>query len=209
METRFQTSFIPKKPVDTGAIKPSGDVNLLLLLSIIVFIITGSAAGGVYLYQFSLKKEIAEKDADLKNAQKSFGIADIEELKSRSQHLIAAKALLSGHLAPTTLFSFLEEHTLKAVRLKDFDLKVSGGTVSLVMAGEAAGFNALAYQSEVFTGLNKDFLSPTFSEFSLQDDGDVDFKFETAVNPALLQYKNTLTSGEFLPGSGDNNDELF
>ncbi len=192
MDTRFQTSFIPKKPVDTGAIRSSGDVNFFLLLSIIILIITAAATGGVFLYKISLTQQVKEKDAQLKQAQESFGLERIKYLQQRSAQLSAAKALLDNHVAPTALFAMLEEHTLKTVRFKTFTLSADGGAVTLSMGGEARGFNAVAYQSEVFTGLTKEFLSPTFSNFALDEKGNVSFNFETRVNPQIILYRTAL-----------------
>jgi len=193
VDTRFQTSFIPKKPVDTGSVRPSGDVNLLLILSILSFIITAAAAGGVYLFKISLQKDIQQKDAEIKSAQQSFGLETIEYLKLRARHFSAASEVLSKHLAPSSLFKFLEEHTLRNVRFTSFELKIGDdGTVTLAMDGEARGFNAVAYQSEVFVGLNKDFINPSFSDFALDDLGNVEFRFETQVNKSIVSYEQTI-----------------
>jgi len=198
VDTRFQTSFIPKKPVDAGSYRPSRDVNISLILSILIFIITTSAAGGVYLYKSTLTKQKAEKDAELVEAKKSFGLADIAVLKQRAAELQTAKVLLQNHTSALPLFALIQANTLKSVRFKNFSLVKN----ALSLTGEARGFNAVAYQSQVFTKL-ADFSAPTFGSFILQDNGNVSFSFTAQVSPNLLKYSNAV--GDTNPQSSPAN----
>ena len=59
------------------------------------------------------------------------------------------------------------------------------------MMGEAKSFNAVALQSDVFGG-ERSFQDPIFSNFTLNENGNVIFKFSTSVEPELLRYLETL-----------------
>jgi Tfp pilus assembly protein PilN len=175
-------------------------VNLVLILSILIFIITTSAAGGVYLYKSTLMKQKEEKDTELVEAKKSFGLADIAVLKQRSAELQTAKTLLQGHTSALPLFALIQENTLKSVRFKSFSLTKN----NLTLSGEARGFNAVAYQSQVFTKV-EDFRAPTFSGFVLQDSGNVSFSFSAVVSPKLLRYANTVGDVNGQPSATPDN----
>lgn len=211
MDPRFQSSFIPKSPAETGALKAAGDVNLLLVLGIVIFIITGAAGGGVFLYRLSLEKANKSKDEQIKAARASFGLEIIEDLKSRARQLSGGAKIVGAHLAPTALFTLLEEHTLKTVRFKTLSLS-QGSEVALTMSGEAQSFNSVAYQSEVFAGLTKEFIRPVFSNFAIQENGYIAFSFSGFINPQVVSYARTLS--EFAPddsreGGEDDSPDLI
>lgn len=208
MDTKFQPSFIPKKPVDTGVRKPSRDVNLLLVLSVIIFLITTAAAAGVFLYKSSLTEENKKKDQDLKNAIASFGLETLEYFRNMSGHLTAAKKILDGHVAMSPVFSLLEDKTLKTIRYNKFDLKASeNGVYILKLVGEASSFNALAYQSKMFTETKREMLNPIFSDFAVEKSGLISFKFETSLVSDFIDYQK-MVGGSLLPVEGDLEGEL-
>ena len=206
MDPRFQSSFIPKKPLETGGLRPQGDVNLFLVLSIAVTIIMCAAAGGVYLYQITLTKNNTAKDEQIKAARASFGIEDIAELKIRSRQLSAAQQLVNSHSAPSLFFSLLERNTLKNVRFKTFSMSTSEGGILLKMTGEGRSFNSVAYQSEVFTELTKEFTQPMLSNFVLEDTGRVLFDFSAALVPTVVSYAGQFANVSSTEGSGTGAD---
>ncbi|HBV01431.1 MAG TPA: hypothetical protein DEF00_03510 [Candidatus Taylorbacteria bacterium] len=59
------------------------------------------------------------------------------------------------------------------------------------MTGQAKSFNSVALQSDVF-GTERSFKDPIFSNFSLNERGDVIFNFQTTVDPKLLLYRETI-----------------
>ncbi len=213
MDSRFQSSFIPKKPVDTGSLRPSGDVNIFLIVTILIFIITGAAAGGVFFYKTTLQKQSEEKDAELISVKKSFGLEDIQTLKNRVRQLEAVKIILNKHLTATPLFHLIESNTLKNVRFTSFSYTNKDNKASITLSGEARTFNSVAYQSQVFTDLGE-FTSPSFSGFNLVDTGNVSFNFTSSLRPDLLNYNKHIdvvpesesdlpdTSGGIQEGSG-------
>ena len=65
METTFQTSFIPKQPVtEQKQSRVSSSVNILLFLSVIIFIVSVIAAGLVYFYKATLNYKEVETDKE-------------------------------------------------------------------------------------------------------------------------------------------------
>lgn len=63
-ETKFTTSFIPKKPIQSvgkgGRIGRSSS-NLFTIISMFVFIVAVVATAGVFLYEIKLQRDIDRK----------------------------------------------------------------------------------------------------------------------------------------------------
>ncbi len=199
MVIQLQTSFIPKKT--SSALSPSPgiggrSINVFGILALIVFFITVGLAVFVFFYKSHLITSINEMDAALALAKKSFEpefIATASRLNSRIE---AARELLSRHRSLSPLFTILEKKTLEQVRFQDFHFTAEGGReVAINMRGQAKSFNAVALQSDVF-GTEPSFKDPMFSNFSLDERGDVTFDFKTTVDPKLLLYSESLLSGQ-------------
>ena len=70
------------------------------------------------------------------------------------------------------------------------------------MTGQAKSFNSVALQSDVF-GTERSFKDPIFSNFSLNERGDVIFNFQTTVDPKLLLYREIVLGRESLDAVGE------
>ena len=76
METKFQTSFIPKKPLvsgTAGTIRSRGpSTSIFMILATVLFIVSLAAAGGAYAYNQYLLTSQTAYQTDLQNRQKEF-----------------------------------------------------------------------------------------------------------------------------------------
>ncbi|MBU6390192.1 hypothetical protein KGQ31_01440 [Patescibacteria group bacterium] len=192
MDTKFQTSFIPRKTVTKTANFRAEPVSLFLLISIIIFILTLASAGAVFVYKRMLIGSIADMDARLSQAKNSFEPSFISTANRLNQRIEAAKKILLAHTVVTPVFDFLANDTLATVRFNDFSYSLDdNGTATLSLSGEAKSFDSVALQSDVFGG-EKFILSPVFSDLNPSQNGNIVFKFVGNLDPAFISYKKNL-----------------
>ena len=180
MEPKFQTSFIPKKPVTTSEpIKPGG-MSLLLLVSIIIFLVSLGLAGYVFLEKNLLIQKI-NSDQTTIETNKSGLVSDsitVESLVELNSRINVAKGLLGKHVAISPIFNFLQQATLKSVRFKNFSFSSLGksdtgvNTVSIQMSGVAKDWETVASQADEFgkSDYKKIITEPKISDLSLNAD---------------------------------------
>jgi hypothetical protein len=196
METKFQTSFIPKASNANGPYKYRKPFGIFFAIAMLLVSISVLAAVGAYAYEYILKNRVVEKQKELAKAEASIPSADIERLTRIADKMESADQLLNSHIALTPLFSLLQEATLKRLRFNDLTYTyLSPSRIAITMKGEARDFGVVARQSDAFqevTGQN--FKSPIFTNLGTSDNGNVTFNFLTSVDPALVLYKNTLNN---------------
>ena len=194
MEVKMQTSFIPKKPIVESRSSGSG-MSLLLLLSIIIFIVSVSLVGGIFVWRKSLISNIEKSKAALVAAKESYEEDTINPLIRLNDRIEQSEILLSRHLAVSPIFLLLENNILKNVRLKNMKFSFAGDDkIRVDLSGTAASYGALSKQSDAFGNESlRDYISqPVISDFNPTADGTISFNFNAIVNPALVTYKNIL-----------------
>lgn len=189
MEPKVQTSFIPKKSLAESAAPRRRGVSIFMLLGVAVFLITVLLAGGVFLYERFLKGSIENKDASLQKARAAFEPALIEDLKRMSARMSLARDVLNNHLAPSAIFTLLEEATLRSVRFRTFTYTLVGGKASIAMHGEARSFGDVAIQSDTFANTRR-LRDSIFSNLNLDSSGNITFNFTGTTDPSLILYRN-------------------
>jgi hypothetical protein len=194
MEVKMQTSFIPKKPV-TAEPLDGGGISLFLLISIILFIVAVSLAGGVWVWRQSLVSQIEKDKAALVAAKESYEEDTINPLIRLDDRIEVSKILLGQHLAISPVFALLEKNVLRNVRLKNMKFSYSGNDkIKIDLSGSAINYDALSKQSDSFgnENLRKFIIGPVISDFNPTADGSVAFNFTAMVDPRLVSYENTL-----------------
>lgn len=199
METKFQTSFIPKKPVVMAEQSSSRGMGLFLLLSIVIFLVSLGLAGYVFLEKNLLIQNIT-KNKDIIEQNKS-GLVEnsvtVESLVNLNSRINVANILLSKHTAISPIFDFLQQTTLKSVRFKNFTFSAMGkseaGTsrVSVQMSGQARDWETVASQADEFgkPEYKKIITEPKISNLSLGADGSITFLFTAYMSPDFLVYR--------------------
>jgi len=204
MEPKYQTSFIPKKPVTTSGPSQSGGMSLLLLVSLIIFLISLGSAGYVYLQRNLLIQKINTDLSSIKQNQTGL-VSDqvtIENLVTLNSRINVSKELLSKHIAVSPIFDFLQQTTLKSIRFRNFNFSSAGkdvsgaNKVSVQMLGMAKDWETVASQADEFGKADwKNIISePKISNLSLNADGSVSFLFSAYVSPSFLVYGNNKTN---------------
>lgn len=199
MEPKFQSSFIPKSPVastTSGMLgapmgRKTNKKGLLALLALAAFTISVLLALGVFGYKFYLKYSIDKMGADLENARATLQPEVIRELTRLDNRIISSQELIKRHQILSPLFKFLEVSTPKTVRFNNFGYSMTEQGLELSMTGEARGYMALAFQADIF---NKSpyLKNSIFSDFSLNERGDVRFSFKAVVDPSLVSYQREM-----------------
>ena len=193
MDTKFQPSFIPKKPMGTrdfgNAIRNS-KIGLFTLLGMVIFIITLGLTGFVYLYKAYTEKDIQKMKIRIEETRAKFQPETIQDLVRTHERVKMAKQILDRHISTTALLQVLADNTYQNVRYKTFSYAFgSDNAISLNMTGEAKSFNSVALQSDRFRA-HKLFSSPIFSGLTLNEKSYVEFNFTSEVDPLIALYKN-------------------
>ncbi len=98
METKFQTSFIPKKSIPSSVGSSMGvpmpphkkhTSSLFMSIAVMVFVLSLLALGGSYLYKSFLLNQRVAFEKDLKTKEKQFNINLIEDLKRQNIKLLS------------------------------------------------------------------------------------------------------------------------
>jgi hypothetical protein len=199
------TSFIPKKPLDAPtAYRESGGLGFLFFASLLIFIASAVAAGGVYGYTTFLSTSIADKQASLQKAESEFDPEQINQLVLLDSRINSAKTLLVSHIAPSSIFAFLGQQTLPNVQFTTFVFGLNpDGSGSIVLSGSADGFATVALQSDQFNAASKILKNVVFSNVNTSNNsesgGKVTFSIAADVDPSFLSYARTLGSNTVSP----------
>lgn len=200
METTFQTSFIPKQPVtEQKQSRVSSSVNILLFLSVIIFIVSVIAAGLVYFYKTTLEKSVAASEEELNRAKDAFDGNFITDLQTADKRLRAAGEVLGNHIILSPIFEILQNATLKTVRFTKFTHTVvgtgAGARIEVKMTGRAKDYTAIALQSDALTR-SKYIKDPLFSNLTLDDQSNVLFDVVFTVDPHLVLFTDVIAKGD-------------
>ncbi len=193
MDTKgIQTSFIPKKTLIPKGFDSTGNdfASIFLIISIIIFITTGLAFGGLYFWKIGLKKQVDQLEKDLVIQKENLQSETVlfEDLVRFDKKLQIASSLLDKHVTIRPFFKFLSESTLKTVRFRNLNFKfLDNGWADIKMNGEARSFNSIALQSKSFADTKK--LSDiVFSGLNIGRDNTVVFDFSAKLKDTYTSY---------------------
>jgi hypothetical protein len=193
MEGKFQTSFIPKKPLTARTERLNGGLSIISLIAGMMLALSLALAGGVFLYEGYLVKDIAGKKASFKANEDAFDQNSVSTFSTLNKRINVAQTLLHKHLAPSSVFKVIDEVTLKTVRFSDFNFSfVNDKKITLNMKGQALNYNSVAKQSDVFSEnpTSKFIHNPIFADLDLDPKGNVIFSFSGDVDPQQILYSN-------------------
>lgn len=192
MEPQFQTSFIPKKAIDqklkmVGAKEP---VNIFSVIVWLLLIATIAVSSGLFIYQRVLQNQISQAETNIIAAKEAFQLDTIEQMINASNQISTAEKLLNSHILINKMFNLLQSLTVKKIYFVDFFYS-AGVQPSILMNGESQSYNALAEQSDIFKQ-NSSIQNPQFSNFILNQDGNISFKFSGNIDPIVISYQKTV-----------------
>jgi hypothetical protein len=196
MEPKFQTSFIPKRPI--GSSQNSGtdtirSTNIFSVVATIVFIVTILVSIGLFFYKNILTNQIANADKSIVAARADFEPEKIQELIDANARIASVKNLLENHIVVSKVLVLMQDLTVRKMRFTELDYVNKNNDPTININGEIQTYNALAEQQNVF--LNNEFMKdPVFSDFNLGDNGYLSVKFSSKLDPSLVSYKKMVES---------------
>ena len=194
MDSNFQTSFIPKKPIVEKRATSTHSIGFFTVISIFILFTVLLASLALFFYKTVLTKNIAQMEKDLNLAKNRFEPSKIKELQVFDKRINSSNEILAHHIAVTPIFQALQLLTMKTVRYTKFDYSLEDGKdpkIIVKMSGQALGYSSIALQSDLFAK-NKNLIDPVFSNLSLDDKGNILFDLEFLVDPSFVDYKQTL-----------------
>ncbi len=214
METKFQTSFIPKAPVTDGKIRRTSGFGLLFLIAFVIFIASLATAAGIYLYANVVEVSIAKGNENLADARKRFDPNQVKEFSRLDDRIDSAYGLLKKHVSLSNLLGVLSEVTLKTVRFNDFNYTHAGGDkITISMKGSAHRYETVALQAKSLTNPEmrypNAFKSPIFDSLNVDLQNNVSFGLTTGIDPSVVSYYalvQELKKANALPVSGAAGD---
>ncbi len=203
MDTKFQTSFIPKKPIlmDQKVTKHSGGGSVFMFISVILFLASVAGAGFTFVWKDILLKQQENYKVELKKAEARFDVELISKLKKVNTKLDLGSKLLKKHLAISEIFAILNSLTTEGIRFTSFEFTAPESEKDLLkisLKGVGNSFSAIAWQSDVFGqstkfGKNKVVKNPILTDLVLDDKGNVAFTFTASLDPSDVSYEKVLT----------------
>ena len=196
MDTNFQTSFIPKKPLAEERAPATRHTSLFTFIATIVFLGAVAAAVAVYFYKESLTKTIATQQAELSAARNAFEPSLITQLKTLDRRITDANTIVNNHIVISPIFDALQTNTLKSIQFTHFAYTMPtnpGDPISVLMTGKARDYASIALESDQLA-TNKNIHNSIFSNLSLDDQtGLVTFNLSFTVDSDLVRYTNHLS----------------
>lgn len=195
MEPTFKTSFIPKKPIQPSIdkrVEQRAGINFFMLIATILFITAVLLTAGVFAYKFTLMGAIKAQLSTLETARQSFEPSFINEANRLNSRIVNINRILNSHLAPSAIFSLLQEFTLQTVAFNRFLFQDgTDGTIKIQASGEADSFRSIVLQSDKFgqSGYLRDVL---FAGLEPNDRGNINFTMEASLDPQLVLYRKHL-----------------
>lgn len=208
METKFQTSFIPKKPLVNGEKSPSSvGMSLFMGFAVILFVASLAGAGFVFAWKSLLLDSQEGYIQELADHEKRFDVATIERLKKKNVRIDLTKQILKNHLSVSEIFGIIGGLTIDGVRFSSLEYTgpsvkdATGGPAmaGISMKGIASSFSSIAWQSDVFGssqrfGTNKVLKNPVLSDLAVDASGNVGFSFSAQIDPTDISYEKVLQS---------------
>lgn len=194
MDNSFQTSFIPKKPVNPTFVNKA-PVNVFLVFAMIVFFGVVVATVGLYLYKSYLITQKGVLSDSLTKISDTFEPETIKELEAFDNRTNTAKQILGKHIVLSPMFEKLGELTIPTIQFTEFGHEVINDQFYVKMSGMTKDYKSIALQADVFNSdVGKDFKNTIFSNLEKDKNNYIHFDLEFIVSPDLLSYEKHAVS---------------
>jgi hypothetical protein len=196
MEPKFQTSFIPKKPVGSSqgsGIEKIQSTNIFSITATIIFIVTILVSVGLFFYKNILNNQIETANANIEAARADFEPEKIQQLLDANARILSVKNLLENHVVVSRVLVLMQDLTVKKMRFISLNYVNKNNDPTITITGEIQTYNALAEQQDAFLK-NESMKNPGFSDFNLGDNGYISVNFSSKIDPGYVSYKKMLES---------------
>lgn len=217
MNDSFQTSFIPKKPINNSVIEKKSS-SPFVTFSLVILFLTILASLGLFFYRIYLSNQKSSLAEALNKARASFEEETIKELEQFSSRIEISKNILENHIVLSPMLSVLSEITIPTIQYTEFKHSTSKDMIFVVnMKGVAVDYKSIALQSEMFNSIKgRFFKNVIFSNLIRNNYGTagnnyVAFDVSFEVDPYLLSFSqnplNVSTTSDNESGSSAENIE--
>jgi hypothetical protein len=189
--TKIQTSFIPQKPFASPTPSSGNSKGIIYTLSVIIFSISVVASIGVFAYEKILNGQISNMEKSLSDARTTLEPTIIRQLARTEDKFASAKEIIDKHDTVSAFFDFLSKLTLPSLRFSSLNYQSGPAGIVVSMSGEAKSYAIVALQAKIFADepLIK---NAQFSDFGLNDVGNVLFQFKATLDPKVVSYKSII-----------------
>jgi len=207
METKFQTSFIPKKnagspSIGGGSALARHTTSVYMVIAVVIFVASLCGIAGAYMWTAYLNSAQIGYKNDLAAREKQFNVDTIQTLKQENVRIDLAKQVLSRHLSLSQIFSIVGKLTIESVRFLTMDVTVPANVsdgIKVSLSGYGVNLASVAFQSDVLGnleqyGLRKIVKNPIMSNPSLDPKGTVSFGLTAIVDTSNLLYDQPTAS---------------
>jgi len=196
MENSFQTSFIPKKPIVGNPVSNgirSSSVSLFTVISVVILIVVGVSAGGLFLYKNYLTSQEEVLSSSIIKARGNFDKDTITDLETFDKRSSAARTVLKNHIVLSPMFKLIGDLTIPQVQYTKFDHQTTDKGFTVRMSGIARDYRSVALQADVFNSAKgRSFKNVVFSNLTKDKTNYVLFDVTFDVDPSLLSYQNNI-----------------
>ncbi len=181
-------SFIPQKTFEPTFYKRRGP-GIIIIFSFLLFFISISVYGALFLYKNSLNKEVSVLTESLERARAAFELPLINEVNQISEKIDYSKKLLEQHVSFVPILDLLERNTVKDIRFKGLKYSiVQNENPTVLLEGSAKNYSTLAFQGDIFEK-DKNIKGVLFSGLGLGEKGMINFTVKLILDPPMLIYK--------------------
>ena len=164
-----------------------GLADLFALVSLVLFVASIALGVGVFLYREYLTANASSKIDQLERAKAAFEPSLIAELTRLDDRMRSASEILQKHIAPSAIFTMLEQTTIGSVGFTSLEFEVNDEeSMAVRMDGVAGSVNGIALQADLFSkgGMLS---SPIFSNINRELDG-VHFSLSADIEPLAINF---------------------
>jgi len=153
-KSKQPSSFIPTSHSGSSRVSKKSENRLSFsMVSIIIFLCVVFVWVGLLSYQYIIQDHITEKKSLLNKEKEPIfkNNSPIGELAQWDARIKSINSVLQGHLAPTVIFSFLEDVTVDGLRFSSFSYTgTPTDEIVIELSGEAHNFASILKQRDVF-----------------------------------------------------------
>lgn len=187
--------FIPHSESRVSKYKESYESKITVFSFILFFIILGGY-GATYFYKWYLNNQITAFKSTFEKMKSELEIQSVSEIINKSKEIDMAANVLKNHEAVSKVFESIEKNTIKNNFYSSFSLKYEGSNsgsvgvktgLSITLVGTAKSYSDLAKQIIVLRNA-EDYEKVDFSNFSLVENGDINYNLSLLVKSAVLKF---------------------
>lgn len=201
-------SFIPKESFGGNFYYRNRTTGVWGVLATIIFILSFGSLGVIYGYSFFLENRIKANNDRLAEVRRDFNPELVEELLKFDIIEEKTKDFISRYPSTFLFLRALGNSTASGISYNDlsYNFNPNQGIVTFSATGESVSYGALDFQERFFNQEGV-IINTVFNNFSLNNQGNINFNLEGSVNKQAMSYDNFFTTLSSVIVGEENNQE--